>query len=181
MNKIDLHLEFNKIRERIEIDKSVYKPGRWAESIGVSKTLVSNIHGKSKRQYPPLPYVFAVSKFTGKPIEWYLYGDKPAADALIAEPRAGYQSGSHRCPFCGEMSEEIKDLCKKVKDILESGQSVIVDALKSNIEAFQYSVNQADEIRKLKETVNHHTKLLEADTSPGTGKDASTGTRRKKM
>jgi len=68
-------LNFDEIRERIELDIGDTKPGKWANKLGCSKSLVSNVHGESKRQNPPLPYVIAVAKFTGKPIEWYLYGD----------------------------------------------------------------------------------------------------------
>jgi hypothetical protein len=174
MKKIDLQLEFNRIRERIEIDKSNHKPGKWAEPIGVSKTLVSNIHGRSKRQNPSLPYVFAVSMFTGKPIEWYLYGGE-LESKTVAETQQSYGAGQGA--FGQEWSEEIKELCKKVKDIVESEHHIIVPVLVNSIEA---CCKQLDEIKKLKEIATHRKKLLESDTENGTGKAASTGSRKKK-
>ena len=75
MNKFELRLDFDEIRNRIELDMSKIKPGEWAKAIGISKSLISNVHGGSKRQNPPLPYIIAVARHTGKPVEWYLYGE----------------------------------------------------------------------------------------------------------
>jgi hypothetical protein len=174
MKKIDLQLEFNKIRERIEIDKAPYKPGKWAQLIGVSKTLVSNIHGRSKRQNPSLPYVFAVSRFTEKPIEWYLYGSRAPA-VMLAEPLTRYEGS---CSFCGSMTEDVKDLCKKIKDIVESEHQTVMTALIMSIEACH---KQLDDIRKLTELAEHRRKLLDPDIRTGTGKDTRTGSRKKTM
>ena len=77
MKKIDLKLEFDAIRKRIEEDKNTHKPGVWAELVGVSGSVVSNVHGKSQ-QKPSLEYIVAVSKATGKSVDYYLWG--PQAD-----------------------------------------------------------------------------------------------------
>jgi hypothetical protein len=179
VKKIDLGLNFDEIRKRIEIDIGQLKPGKWAEIIGLSPQNISNVHGEARKNQPSLQYIIAVAKYTGKPIEWYLYGDRPAVDALVAKPAGQYHSERHQCRFCGDMSEEIKDICKKVKKILESHHPSAVPALLSNIAAFEDSVKQVEEIEELKRIVDHHTKLLAPDTPNGTGKDASTGSRKK--
>jgi transcriptional regulator with XRE-family HTH domain len=73
MKKIDLRLDFDKIRSRIDLERESYKPGAWAELIGVSLNVVSNIHGKTK-QNPSLEYIVAVSKATGRSVDYYLFG-----------------------------------------------------------------------------------------------------------
>ncbi|WP_035242162.1 hypothetical protein [Desulfobacter vibrioformis] len=75
MKKIDLNLNYDEIRTRIEKDKNLFKPGKWAENIGVSPAIISNVHGKSK-QNPSLEYIIAVARFTQKPIEYFLWGQK---------------------------------------------------------------------------------------------------------
>ncbi|WP_321495596.1 hypothetical protein [uncultured Desulfobacter sp.] len=81
MKKFGLNLDFDAIRERIEKDKDRYKPGTWAEMVGVSLNVVSNIHGKSKRN-PSLEYIVAVSLATGKSVDHYLWGDKNKEEQL---------------------------------------------------------------------------------------------------
>lgn len=73
MKKIDLQLEFESIRERIEEYKNQHKPGVWAELVGVSGSVVSNVHGKAQ-QKPSLEYIVAVSKATGRSVDYYLWG-----------------------------------------------------------------------------------------------------------
>jgi hypothetical protein len=73
MSKIDLQLNFDAIRERIEHQKKPYKPGVWADMVGVARNIVSNVHGKVK-QTPSLEYIVAVSKATGKSVDYYLWG-----------------------------------------------------------------------------------------------------------
>jgi len=75
MKKFYLNLNFDVIRERIELDKTPYKPGVWAKMVGVSANVVSNIHGKT-RQNPSLEYIIAVALATGKPVDYYLWGEK---------------------------------------------------------------------------------------------------------
>lgn len=70
---LELNLNFNEIRKRIELDKNQYKPGAWANKVGVSVNVVSNIHGKTQ-QKPSLEYIIAVSIATGKSVDYYLWG-----------------------------------------------------------------------------------------------------------
>ena len=113
-------------------------------------------------------------------IDWLLAGTGPYVVPHVADDMPSYgKPEEHRCPFCGGMSEEMKDLCKRVKDIMESGHPFAVKALESNIDAFEDSVKQAKEIEELKETVRHHSKLLDPVRITGTGKAAGTGTKKK--
>jgi hypothetical protein len=169
MSKIDLDLNFAEIRRRIEEEKGQTKPLVWATKVGVKKNVVTNVHGKTQ-QKPSLEYIVAVARATFKPIEWYLYGS-PASNLRVMDRGPEYRIDRHQCALCDGMSDEIKELCKKVKGIVESGQKVVVDALKSNIEAFQHSVKQAEKIEK----------LLDPDSPGGTGKDAGTVMPGKKM
>ena len=82
MKKIDLNLNYNEIRTRIEKDKNKSKPGKWAANIGVSAATISNVHGKSK-QNPSLEYVIAVARFTKKTIEYFLWGEDESSAADI--------------------------------------------------------------------------------------------------
>lgn len=77
MKKFGLNLDFDAIRERIEEDKKPYKPGVWANMVGVSVNIVSNVHGKTN-QNPSLEYIIAVSLATGKPVDYYLFGNTEA-------------------------------------------------------------------------------------------------------
>ena len=156
MKKIDLSLNFDEIRKRIEIDKSQYKPGEWAKLIGLSKQNISNIHGKAGKYEPSLQYIIAVARATGKPVEWYLYGEK--ASLRIQEPPDSYDKRKARhCEFCGNMSEEVKELCKKVKEIIESKNIVFASVLKTIIAVFdQYKYEgkeKREPLRKLKQKI----------------------------
>ena len=75
MKKINVSLKFDEIRERIEEFKKDIKPGVWADKLGVSINVVSNIHGKTK-QKPSLEYIIAVSQVTGKSVDYFLWGKK---------------------------------------------------------------------------------------------------------
>jgi DNA-binding XRE family transcriptional regulator len=177
MKKIELGLNFSEIRKRIEIDMSQFKAGVWAKKIGVKTNSISNIHGKKGKANPSLEYVVAVARITGKPIEWYLDGDKAALS--IHEQRTHCRKDL--CKFCGDMTEDIKALCERVKNIMESGHRSAVPALLSNITAFEDSVEQAEDLRKLKETVRHLEKLSSSDQHTGTTRAAGAGMRKKKM
>ena len=186
--KIDLHLNFKEILRRIQTVKDeIYqekKTGnkKWANLVGISESLVSQLHPKKPRKEikePSLEYVTAVARVTEKPYEWYLYGEKEPHS--IHEPITYNKPEEHHCKFCGDMTDEIKALCKKVKEIMESGHTIAVKALESNIDAFEDSVKQAKEIEKLKETVLHHSKLLDPARVTGTGRAAGAVMRKKKM
>jgi len=156
---IDLNLNFDEIRKRIESDKDQYKPGIWAGHVGESINVISNIHGKAGRHNPSLQYIIAVAKFTQKPIEWYLYGEtvKPLT---ISETPSGYGSCADSLD---NWPDEIKNACRQMKKILDSDHPVIRPALLSNLAAFEYSVDkeksQDEEIKK----INKRLKRLEVE------------------
>lgn len=84
MIKLDTSWDYEKIRQRIELDMAGHKPADWARKVGVRINVVSNVHGKSQRN-PSMLYVLAVARATGKPPEWYLYGETPAARPVNPE------------------------------------------------------------------------------------------------
>lgn len=73
MPKLDLQLDFDAIRKRIEIFKRIHTTNFWAELVNVSPDLVVKIHGKEQRK-PSLEYVIAVALATGKSIDFFLWG-----------------------------------------------------------------------------------------------------------
>lgn len=178
MKKFDIHLNYNEIRDRIALDIGNKRPTDWAEFIGVTNSLISNVHGKSKKQNPPLPYIIAVARKIGKPIEWYLYGEKQSVQ-FAAETRPEYRPGQSSAaddPLAG-CSEEIRKACLKLKDIYESKDEVIVPALQANLAAFHDSIGRRITIKKLGEDLDHlkrevqHLKELNDPAGPLTGTD----------
>lgn len=153
---IDLSLNYDEIRTRIEMDMCPYKKIDWAKKVGVSQSLISNVHknrGKSSDKISPsLEYIVAVARFTGKPVEWYLYGTPVGAGAGEAPP-SGRQAG-HPLDDCGDWSPEDIRCCKQLKSILDSRHPVIVPAIQANLAAFEISVrsdrDRAGEAAKLK-------------------------------
>lgn len=71
---MDLQLNFEDIRKRIEIEKEAHKQGSWAKFVGVPSNIVSNIHGKIQ-QNPSFPYIISVALATGKSVDYYLWGE----------------------------------------------------------------------------------------------------------
>ncbi len=74
MCSMDLQLNFEDIRRRIETERNAYKHGSWAKFVGVPSNIVSNIHGKVQ-QKPSFPYIISVARATGKSVDYYLWGD----------------------------------------------------------------------------------------------------------
>lgn len=173
MKKIDLSLDYNKIIERINIDKSNFEPGVWATKIGVSINVVSNIHGKGKNVNPSLEYIIAVAQATGKPIEWYLYGIQAAQALTVASPEPLYKYMEHTAPYnadpCGEWSDEAILACEQVKRILDSNHPVIKPALLSNLAAFEYTIKQDEDIKKIQGEVAYLKKMHKKGRRTGTG------------
>lgn len=128
MKKIDLNLDYGAIRKRIEKKKDRLKPSEWAEKIGVARNVVSNIHGKTN-QPPSLEYIIAVSRATGKAIEYFLWG----LESYLCE------------------DIEIVGLLEATKQILKSGNQMASDALRRNIEYFSQAVEDQAGLVKTKE------------------------------
>ena len=120
MKIIDLNLNYADIRDRIEIDKAQFKISQWAELTGTSRNVISNIHGKSGKHNPSLQYIIAVSRATGKSVEWYLYGQKDLKNTV--------------CPTCGNWSEDVKEACRKLREIMESGDDLARETILNNLD-----------------------------------------------
>ncbi len=175
MNYFKLPLKFKEIRERIEIDSNKYEAGKWAELIKVKKSLISNVHGKNKKQNPPLPYIIAVAQFTGKPIEWYLYGS-PQTTHTVAESGAGYNENF----MCG-WTEEQKEACRILKEILDSGDKIAIAAILSNLAAFRESIRKNSRIDKLEKDVRELKKGRRSSSSRTHTSTAKSATKQKAM
>ena len=134
--------------------------------------------------------LLAIRDKFGISIDWLLTDQGPmqAAIPAVCEQTEPYGASPHRCAFCGDMTDEIKDLCRRLKTIIESGHKTAVPALISNLAAFEDSVKQSEEIEKqkqeidtLKKTVRHHSKLLDSGHHAGSGRAAGAGIRKGKM
>lgn len=146
MKKIDLSLDFDKIKERIEHERDDMIPSKWAIKVGVSINVVTNIHGKTN-QKPSLEYVVAVARATGKPVDWYLYGE-PYQPSKIMESSVYKTARQPECPIdCGD---ELRDICRDVKYVMEEDGD-FADALKANIKAFRKSVEIDRRLKNLEE------------------------------
>ena len=84
MKKNGIHLDFEAITRRIEKEMKGYRRTAWAEKLGVTINVVSNIHGASSTQNPSLKYILGVSVATGKPMDYYLWGEEPST---FSDPR----------------------------------------------------------------------------------------------
>jgi len=47
---IDLSLDYEEIRKRIELDMAPFKKNEWADKIKVSNSLISNVHKKEGKE-----------------------------------------------------------------------------------------------------------------------------------
>jgi len=130
---------------------------------------------------PESNQLLIIHEITDISIDWLLMGASPYVVHRVTDDMPPYNEPTEqRCKFCGDMSDEVKDLCRKVKNIMESGHPSAVPALLSNITAFEDSVKQAERIRKLEEKMRHYDKLLDPPRAAGTGRAAGIGTRKKK-
>ena len=128
--------------------------------------------------------LLAIRDKFGVSIDWLLTGRGSfpvMAPGIHESPDSPYGTPQQPCPFCGDMTDEIKALCKTMKEIIESKHPAIVPALESNIKAFKYSMDQEEELRKLKEEVKHLKKLSDPLRVIGTGRAAGAGMRKRKM
>jgi hypothetical protein len=174
---IDLHLNYNEILNRIEAVKDEIYPEKktsnkkWANLVGISESLVSQLHPRKPRKEikePSKEYIIAVARVTGKPVEWYLYGETESQG--IKDLTASYNTSeitphavherpidagkAQRC-LCSDMTEEERELCKKFKAILKSKNTGFAYSLKTMIAVFDqfgYIGNEKREpLRKLKQ------------------------------
>ncbi len=152
MKIIELSLNYDEIRKRIEIDKARYKVKKWSELTGTSRNVISNIHGKAGKHNPSLQYIIAVARATGKPVEWYLYGEVQRFPALIEEPHMPYQVLDPDDPRF--WPEDVKNICKKVKKIIESKSPFFVLALQVVVATFEQYIYSGREKRASIKQIN---------------------------
>ena len=125
MNDLKLNFDFDAIRDRIEEHKQVYKPVEWAKKIGVSKAVVSNIHGETdgkpspKRQNPSLKYIIAVSIALRIPIDYFMFGKMtPDESGATQKTRRIYSRASDREKSTGDMLANFSNK-KKARECYE--------------------------------------------------------------
>lgn len=78
--------------------------------------------------------------------------------------------------FMAKWPEEIRNACRKLKDILLSDDPVIKPALLSNLAAFQQSLEQKEEVRKLNRRLQFLEERHKAKRRTGTDGAASLST-----
>lgn len=138
---------------------------------------------------PSFDILLTVTEKFDLSFDWLVTGKgsmRPGA-LSIQEQRELYNAQKSHCLFCDGMSGQVKDLCNRMKKIIESKHETAVPALISNIAAFEDSVKQTEEIKRqkeeieeLKKTVRHHSKLLQPEHHTGSGRAAGAGIRQKK-
>jgi len=157
MKKIDLSLNYDEIKKRIELDKEKHKVGEWAKHTGANSASISNIHGKKTKTNPSLEHIVAVSNFTGKPTEWYPHGRWPAPPpaniSLAAEELNPYKNNLGDF-LCG-CRKRTTDARKDIKEVLESDNDSVADALLSNIKVFKHAVKQDQRITELENKIKY--------------------------
>jgi DNA-binding XRE family transcriptional regulator len=152
VKKIELHLDYNAIMQRLNAAKGSCGASEWAKIVGVSMPTVSNIHGKSSRIRPSLEYIIAVARVMKKPIEWYLYGEMPPVQRA-AEAASSYTSDRAPADPLADCSPGTRYAVNTLIDILESNDPVVVPALQANLAAFHDSIGRNVEISKLETSV----------------------------
>lgn len=180
MRKFDLGLDYNAIRQRIEIDKADIRPSDWARKVGVSLAAVSNIHSPGTLQPPSLQYVIAVARATGKPLEWYLYGELQEAEAKTSGPSANREAAEP----AGNISRQ--RIHTDVDRILDSGIPEYIDSLERTLKDLRYQLMHKDlvpdmaELRSLKAKIERIISLQEVAEYRRKTPQAGEGAKQKK-
>ena len=146
---IILNLFSKRLKELIDLRLKITQKA-FADQIGIAENYLSMV--LNEKSGPSADMLAGLFLHHSEHLEWLLTG-KEIAPGLLAEPRAEYGAGDQHCEFCGDMTDEIKDLCKKVKAIVESKHPTAVPALLSNIAAFEDSVKQTERIDNLEKEV----------------------------
>ena len=111
---------------------------------------------------PSLETLFLICDKFDVSIDWLLTGKEPRDTASMSqyavnEEQTHDAGGVPHCPFCGEMTEEVKEICKKVKEITECDNVLFASLLKTIIAFFdQYKYEgkeKREPLRKLKQKI----------------------------
>ena len=146
---LELNLNFEEIRKRISLDKGKHKNIEWAKLLQVSPSLISQVHPKvatKASKSPSLEYVIAVARFTGKPVEWYLYGEtnpppiRKLPQPLGDKPTRLYHPLLKDPKFWSNWSDEDIDVCAQVKQIMDSNHPVLKPLMIQAISHFQQTI-----------------------------------------
>ena len=150
---MNLKLDFDAIRKRIEIDKNAYKQGSWAKFVGVQPNIVSNIHGKIQ-QNPSFPYIISVAIATGKSVDYYLWGkekniDKQGLTPVIIEHQDLIKR--YEDPVLGkEINEQLIDIQDTDKTLFQSAVNSIKSLWDTAMTIRQVKVKNPDKEKDLK-------------------------------
>ena len=160
MKKRNINLDYKSIRKRIENEKQNFKPKEWAEKVGVSLNIVSNIHGKTA-QNPSLEYIISVAKATGKTVDYFLYGDeeklKPSdTPSQVKIPDPDFTGGLEPKDTSGEYLQVLM----KTAEILKTDGDY-KNALVSNVRAFHRAIDAENQIIDLKKKCTEFEDRLE--------------------
>jgi len=157
MSKIDLKLDYSAVINRINKEKQRVKPTEWARMVGVSKNIVSNVHGKMG-QKPSIEYIIAVARATRKPVEYYLWGTSSLSYGMKSEIEAEtVPPGDVAEGVAGYKQTSEDDLLAMTKEVLRSGTSYAV-SLTANIRSFYEAVQTK---KKLEARVENERRLLD--------------------
>jgi hypothetical protein len=151
-----------------------------------------------KTARPSFPLLLKITELFGCGFDWLL---TEHGHVKISEPQSTDSTCAPDCPL-HDCDKPIKDLCEKVKVLVES-ETHWGESLKSNINSFKkgYDKDLSDEadkkrmdeliknnnvlaknVKRLEKTVedmkNHSTHFAEAAIAPPTGTDAGDGTER---
>jgi transcriptional regulator with XRE-family HTH domain len=87
---------------------------------------------------PSLDTLYKICNTFDVTFDWLLINTNHNKIPHVADDMASYnKQEKHQCPLCGDMTDEEKELCKKVKDILKSRNAGFASSLKTVIAAFE--------------------------------------------
>lgn len=139
----------------------------FSEETGIAESFLSNvIKGRSG---PSADMIASIYLHYSEYLDWLLTGEQKTAVGGEGRGVAG------SCPVCGSWSDELRQGCEALKEILDSGDDITKGAILSNLLAFRKSVHKDHEIDGLKEDVKKLKKglrELHSDSQQRTGKSA---------
>jgi len=114
------------IKSRLKISQKAF-----ANEIGVEESYLSMVLNENSG--PSADMIAGIYLHYSEYLEWLLTGH----ERKIAPPGIAEAMPQDRCPLCGDMTEETKELCKKVKEIIESKNIAFSTSLKTVITVFE--------------------------------------------
>jgi len=166
------NLEFTERLTKAIQDSGLSRPA-FAEKTGIGySTLMNYLSRGSIGRVPEWDQLLKISEASGRTIDWFLTGK---------EPSTGFMNG---------WSQEVKTACTYVKEIIESGDKIIVPALLTSLPAMRAAVegNRGLEakkmyerrIRELERDVRRLQKLLEPGFGGAAGEEGGSVSKKKR-